>query len=84
LAAKESKNAVKHNLADLSNTWNFKGILWASTAAAFLSNFVADTNKWIHFDIAGSALRSQIKKAYDLPNGVWTWAMVHTILEYLK
>jgi hypothetical protein len=25
-----------------------------------------------------------MKKEYDLPNWIWTWAMVHTILEYLK
>ena len=81
---KETKKAVKHNLADLSNTWSLKWILWASTAASFLSNFVQDTNKWIHCDIAWSALRTQMKKEYDLPNGIWTWAMVHTILEYLK
>lgn len=81
---KESKKAVKHNLADLSNTWDLKWILWASTAAAFLSNFVDDTKKWIHCDIAWTALRSQLKKSYDLPNGLWTWSMVHTILEYIK
>ncbi len=81
---KDIKNAVKHKLADLSNTGNLKWILWASTAAAFLSNFVDDTQKWIHCDIAWPALRGQMRKAYDLPHGMWTWAMVHTILEYLK
>jgi hypothetical protein len=25
-----------------------------------------------------------MRKSYDLPNGIWTWAMVHTILEYIK
>jgi len=79
-----SKDAVKHKLADLSNTGKFKGILWASTAAAFLSNFVANTQKWIHCDIAWPALRNEMRRAYDLPNGMGTWAMVHTILEFLK
>ncbi len=79
-----SKDAVKHKLADLSNTWKFRWILGASTAAAFLSNFVQDTQKWIHCDIAWPALRSEMRRSYDLPNWMWTWAMVHTILEYLK
>lgn len=81
---RDIKEAVKHKLADLSNTGKFRGILWASTAAAFLSNFVDDTQKWIHCDIAWTALRNDMRKAYDLPHGMWTWAMVHTILEYLK
>jgi len=75
---------VKGKLADLNNVSKFDHMLWASTAAAFLSNFVPDVNKWVHFDIAGSALRSQIARSYDLKNWLGTGSMVHNILNFLK
>lgn len=76
--------AVKNNIADISNIGKLKGILGASTAAAFLSHFVKDTKKRIHCDIAGTGMRDQLKKSYDLPNGIWTGSMVHNILNLLK
>ena len=77
------KDAVKDKRADLSNTGKLSRILGASTAAAFLSNFVSDTKKWIHFDIAGTAHRDQMRKAYDLKGLMGTGSAVHLILEYL-
>lgn len=77
------KEAVKGKRADLCNTSNLSGMLGASTAAAFLSNFVSDTKKWVHFDIAGTAHRTKMKKEYDLKNLLGTGASVHLILEYL-
>jgi len=67
---KECLAAVKSDLADLTNTSKLKGILGASTAAAFLSNFVKDDKQWIHCDIAGSGIKSQMRKEYDLKSGV--------------
>jgi leucyl aminopeptidase len=78
------KEAVKGKIADLCNTSNLSGMLGASTAAAFLSNFVSDTKKWVHFDIAGTAHRTKMKKDYDLKNLLGTGASVHLILEYLS
>lgn len=77
------KEMVKSKHADLSNTSNVKGMLGASTAAAFLANFVEDTEKWVHFDIAGTAHRSQIAKAYDRKHLLGTGAIVHLMLAYL-
>jgi len=81
---KYCKEAVKDKKADLQNTSSFNRILGASTAAAFLSNFVTDTHKRIHCDIAGTALRDQMRKAYDYPNMLGTGPMVHNILHFLK
>jgi len=81
---KHCNKAIEWKIADINNVSSFTWILWASTAAAFLSNFVHDTKKRIHCDIAWTALRSQIKRDYDLPNWIWTGAMVHNILNFLK
>jgi leucyl aminopeptidase len=78
------KKAVKGDIADLSNTSKLSGMLGASTAAAFLSNFVNDTKKWVHFDIAGSAHRDKMKKEYDIKNLLGTGSSVHLVLEYLE
>lgn len=77
------KDCVKSKVADITNTGDKRGILGASTAAAFLSNFVSDTKKWIHFDIAGTAHRDEMRKSYDLKSLVGTGAMVHSTLAYL-
>jgi leucyl aminopeptidase len=55
----------------------------SSTAAAFLSNFVNDEKKWVHFDIAWTAMRELQKQPYDLDNHFWTWASIHLVLEYI-
>jgi leucyl aminopeptidase len=78
------EKAIKWKTADLTNIWNFSRMLWASTAAAFLWNFVHDKQKRIHFDFAGAALRNELKRSYDLKNSLWTGAMVHNILNFLK
>jgi leucyl aminopeptidase len=52
----------------------------ASTAAAFLSEFVAQDIPWIHIDIAGPAMSS--KKNYWLPEG-GTGFGVQVVLQYL-
>lgn len=80
---KNIKEAVKHKVADLVNGSNIK-MLWASTAAAFLANFVKDTTKWVHFDMAWTAMRTAQKREYDNASWIWTGSMVHLTLEYLK
>jgi leucyl aminopeptidase len=77
------KKAVKAKKADLTNLSSLGSLMGASTAAAFLSNFVFDTKKWVHFDVAGPALRDKMRRSYDLKNLIGTGPMVHTILEYL-
>ena len=46
------RKAVRSDVADIKNTTGRDAS--ASTAAAFLANFVADT-PWVHLDIAGTA-----------------------------
>jgi leucyl aminopeptidase len=48
----EHRKAVHSNVADIKNTTGREAS--ASTAAAFLANFVGDT-PWVHLDIAGTA-----------------------------
>ncbi len=80
---KHCKELVKWKMADISNTSKLSWTLWASTAAAFISNFVKDTKKWIHLDIAWTGMRGKMKKSYDIKNWVWTGSCVHMMLEYL-
>jgi len=77
-------DAVKSDLADLSNIGKWKWLMWASTAWAFLSNFVNKKQKRLHFDIAGTCLRQDMKREYDIPKGIWTWAMISNIISFLK
>lgn len=48
------KNAIKSDIADISNIGNKRYMSGAITAAWFLSNFV-DNVPWVHLDIAGVA-----------------------------
>lgn len=81
----DCKEAVKAYKADLTNTAKkMDRVMGASTAAAFLSNFVENTKKWVHFDIAGTALRSMMRKSYDQKNLLGTGSMVHNILKFLS
>jgi leucyl aminopeptidase len=80
---KRIKESVKHNQADIQNSSKIK-MMWAATAAAFLSNFVKDTKKWIHCDVAWTWMRTSQKQDYDLPNSFWTWSMISVMFEYLK
>lgn len=57
-----------------------RGSAGASTAAAFLSQFVAQDIPWIHIDIAGPAMSS--KKSYWVPEG-GTGFGVQVVLQYL-
>lgn len=47
-------NAMKGTISDLSNTGRMKGA-GASTAAAFLYQFIDEGRPWAHFDIAGTS-----------------------------
>jgi leucyl aminopeptidase len=59
----EFRNAVKSDVADLTNLAKMSPFGGASTAAAFLENFVEPGVKWAHLDIAGA-----IYSAADKPN----------------
>ena len=51
----DHKEAIKGDYGDISNTGKTRGYGGASTAAAFLLNFVEKDTKWAHLDIAGAA-----------------------------
>ena len=52
----DHKEAIKGSYGDISNTGKTRGYGGASTAAAFLLNFVEKDTKWAHLDIAGPAM----------------------------
>ena len=52
----EHKKAIRSDVADIKNTGGRNA--GASTAAAFLANFVGDT-PWVHLDIAGTGWGSK-------------------------
>lgn len=66
------RKQIKGNIATLKNSSSPGG---ACTAAAFLENFVGDSN-WIHIDIAGSS--------WDDKNKCATGSMVRPLIEFLK
>lgn len=76
------KKLLKSSLADISNMASapFGG---AITAGLFLDNFIKDENKdkWLHFDIAGSAYT---EKPWDCNVYGATGAGVRMISEFLK
>lgn len=72
------KEEVRSQIADLKNTGGRQA--GASTAAAFLSNFVGDT-AWAHMDIAGTGWTSS-PHAYQRKGA--TGVGVRTLLELLK
>lgn len=79
---KHLKKLLKSEIADISNTAS-KPFGGAITAGLFLDNFIKDENKdkWLHFDIAGSAYT---ETPWDCnPYGA-TGAGVRMISEYLK
>lgn len=49
------RDLIKHKFADITNSTG-KSEASASQAAAFLENFVEKDTKWIHLDIAGTAM----------------------------
>jgi len=72
------RKAVRSEVADIKNTTGREGS--ASTAAAFLENFVGDT-PWVHLDIAGTAWGT--KQAPYLKKGA-TGVGVRLLLELLQ
>lgn len=79
---KHLKKLLKSEIADISNTAS-KPYGGAITAGLFLDNFIKDENKekWLHFDIAGSAYT---ETPWDCnPYGA-TGAGVRMISEFLK
>ncbi|HMR01317.1 MAG TPA: M17 family metallopeptidase, partial [Candidatus Gracilibacteria bacterium] len=72
---------MKSRIADLQNVnYGNKGMAGASTAAAFLQEFVGKTD-WAHLDIAGTAFVSKPKK-YESPMG--TGFGVRLLTNYLE
>ena len=72
---------MKSRIADLQNVnYGNKGMAGASTAAAFLQEFVGKTD-WAHLDIAGTAFVSKPKK-YEAPMG--TGYGVRLLTNYLE
>jgi leucyl aminopeptidase len=51
------RDSMKSKIADISNMSKLKGQHGSSSAAAFLESFVGDT-KWLHVDIAGTAMEN--------------------------
>lgn len=76
----EHHESIKGKIADLSNSGGRYG--GASTAAAFLSNFVEEGVKWAHFDIAGPGMA----KSESLPIYCYggTGFGTQTLLNYLR
>lgn len=72
---------MKSRIADLQNVnYGNGGMAGASTAAAFLQEFVGKTN-WAHLDIAGTAFVKHPKK-YEAPMG--TGYGVRLLTQYLE
>jgi len=72
----ENIQAIKENttIADISNITGGPYYMGASSAAAFLQEFVQGL-PFIHCDIAGTAVKTKIKRG--------TGAMVRTLIELL-
>lgn len=71
----------KSDVADLNNVGNgAEG--GASSAAAFLEEFVNPKTKWMHMDIGGSAIISKTTKAF-MPKG-GTGSGVKTLVEFIE
>ena len=63
---------IKSDVADIANSSQGSDIPGASTAAAFLSEFVPEGTDWIHLDLSASYTKSA--------NGMWaTGAKCHGI-----
>ena len=74
----EYRDNMKSDVADMKNT----GSRWggASSAGAFLKEFVTDEVKWAHIDIAGTAFLEHAQKEFT--KGA-TGAGVRTLLNYI-
>lgn len=60
----EHKKSIKGKVADLSNTGKSR-YGGASTAAAFLENFIEKDVEWAHLDIAGPAMSKSQRKQFS-------------------
>ena len=79
---KHLRKLLKSEIADICNIAS-KPYGGAITAALFLDNFIKEENKqkWLHFDIAGSAYT---ESAWDVNNYGATGAGVRMISEFIK
>lgn len=75
------KEEMKSEVADLQNIGKGREA-GASTAAAFLEEFVDPKIKWIHMDIAGSAIQTRPTKPYIQKGG--SGAGVKTLIDFVK
>jgi len=76
---KEYFNSLKSDIADMKNTGSRYG--GASAAGLFLKEFVTDSVKWAHIDIAGTAFLE--KPQNEFISGA-TGAGVRTLLNYIN
>jgi len=75
------RGEIKSQIADLKNLSSGYEA-GASTAAAFLEEFVGAETKWIHLDIGGPAILSRPMHAYHSHGA--TGAGVKTLIEFIK
>lgn len=71
---------IKSDVADIKNLGN--GGAGASSAAAFLEEFIEPSVKWAHLDIAGTASLDHALRAYEIKGG--TGAGVKTLVELVE
>lgn len=74
----EYKEGLKSDVADMKNTGSRYG--GASAAGVFLQEFVKDSIKWVHLDIAGVAFLDKPQK--ELGKGA-TGVGVRTLINYI-
>lgn len=67
------RKAITSTIADITNSPKGDRYGGASTAAAFLENFVNKDTKWVHIDIAGPSTKG----------GIATGFSTQTIVNYL-
>jgi leucyl aminopeptidase len=75
---KEYFDSLKSDIADMKNTGSRYG--GASAAGLFLKEFVSDSVKWAHIDIAGTAYLEKPQKEFIAGA---TGAGVRTLLNYI-
>lgn len=77
-------DSLKHPLADVDNIGKYDTLCGAQAGAGFVAQFLKDSSKWVHCDIAGSCLRDKMRQDYDLDNGLGTGPLVHLFLKLLQ
>lgn len=76
-------DSVKGDRSDIINLSKLTRMLGHSTAAAFLQQFVDEPTHWVHFDIAGTAMRRSMRRGYDYTGLFGSGGMVHATIEFL-